>query len=94
MFKAEDIKAIDRKYFTIIEANEYDITLISNNTHHVWHIHNVELPDGELCIVFHKHKASHPYHNHSKCGTLGKAIRDIKLHDAFQLNGRKPVTRH
>ena len=37
MFKAEDIKAIDRKYFTIIVANEYDITLISNNTHHVWY---------------------------------------------------------
>ena len=63
MFKKEDIESIDRKYFTVIVANEYDITLVSNNTHHVWYIHNVELPDRELCIVFHKHKASHPYHN-------------------------------
>lgn len=70
MFKKEDIESIDRKYFTVIVANEYDITLVSNNTHHVWYIHNVELPDRELCIVFHKHKASHPYHNHSWCGTL------------------------
>lgn len=88
MFKKEDIESIDRKYFTVIVANEYDITLVSNNTHHVWYIHNVELPDRELCIVFHKHKASHPYHNHSRCGTLRKAIKDIKSHDQFQLNGR------
>lgn len=32
MFKKEDIESIDRKYFTVIVANEYDITLISNNT--------------------------------------------------------------
>ena len=94
MFKKEDIESIDRKYFTVIVANEYDITLVSNNTHHVWYIHNVELPDRELCIVFHKHKASHPYHNHSWCGTLKKAIKDIKSHDQFQLNGRRPVHRN
>lgn len=52
MFKKEDIESIDRKYFTVIVANEYDITLVSNNTHHVWYIHNVELPDRELCILF------------------------------------------
>lgn len=94
MFKKEDIESIDRKYFTVIVANEYDITLVSNNTHHVWYIHNVELPDRELCIVFHKHKASHPYHNHSRCGTLRKAIKDIKSHDQFQLNGRRTIHRY
>ena len=72
MFKKEDIELIDRKYFTVIVANAYDITLISNNTHHVWYIHNVELPDRELCIVFHKHKASHPYHNHTRYGRAWK----------------------
>ena len=40
------------------------------------------------------HKISHPYHSHSRCGTLRKAIRDIKSHDQFQLNGRKPVHKH
>ena len=38
MFKKEDIESIDRKYFTVIVANEYDITLVSNNTHHVWYM--------------------------------------------------------
>lgn len=93
MFKADELAAIDRKYFTVIVANEYDVTLISNNTRHVWYIHNVELPDREMCIVFHKHHVSDPYHNHSKCGTLRKAIKGIKSHDIFQLNGRKPVVR-
>lgn len=37
MFKKEDIESIDRRYFTVIVANEYDITLVSNNAHHVWY---------------------------------------------------------
>ena len=94
MFTAEELNAIDTKYFAVITANEYDITLISKNTRHVWYLHSVELPDRDMVITFHKHHVSHPYHTHSKCGTLGKTIRDIKSHDAFQLNGRKPVYKH
>lgn len=94
MFREEELAAIDRKYFTVIIANEYDVTLLSNNTHHMWYLHSVELPDRDMVICFHKHHASDPYHCHSKCGTLRKAIRDIKSHDTFQLNGRKPVYKH
>ncbi len=94
MFSEKDLSAIDRKYFIVVVANEYDVTLISNNTRHVWYIHSAELLDRELCIVFHKHKLSDPYHNHSRCGSLRKAIRDIQSHDQFQLNGRKPVYKH
>ena len=94
MFTAEELQAIDRKYFSVIVADAYDVTLISKNTGHVWYIHNVELTDCSLCIVYHKHHISHPYHSHSRCGTLRKAIRDIKSHDKFQLNGRKPIYKH
>lgn len=94
MFTTEELQAIDRKYFTVIVADAYDVTLISNNTKHVLYIHNVELKDRNLCLVYHKHKISHPYHSHSRCGTLRRAIRDIKSHDQFQLNGRKPVYKH
>ena len=90
MFTTEELQSIDRKYFTVIVADAFDVTLISNNTWHVWYIHNVELKDRNLCLVYHKNKISHPYHSHSRCGTLRKAIRDIKSHDEFQLNGRKP----
>jgi len=56
MFTTEELQAIDRKYFTVIVADAYDVTLISNNTKHVWYIHNVELKDRNLCLVYHKHK--------------------------------------
>ena len=52
------------------------------------------LTDRNLCLVYHKHKITHPYHSHARCGTLRKAIKDIKSHDRFQLNGRKPVYKH
>lgn len=94
MFTTEELQSIDRKYFTVIVADAYDVTLISNSTRHVWYIHNVEPADRNLCLVYHKHHISHPYHNHSKCGTLRRAIRDIKSHDQFQLNGGKPVYKH
>jgi len=93
MFNPTELAAIDRNYFSVITADEYDVTLISKNTHHVWYIHNAELPDRSICIVFHKHNASDLYHQHSRSGTLGKAIKDIKAHDLYQMNGRKPVER-
>lgn len=91
MFTASELQAIDRKYFTVLVADPYDVTLISNNTKHVWYIRNIELNDKSICQIYHKHNISHPYHSHSRCGSLRKAIRDIKSHDAFQLNGRKPI---
>ncbi len=60
MFTTEELQSIDRKYFMVIVADAYDVTLISNNTRHVWYIHNVELKDRNLCMVYHKHKISHP----------------------------------
>ena len=91
MFTEEELSAIDTKYFSVIVANEYDVTLMSKNTGHVWYMHSADLPDRDLVILFHKHHASDPYHNHARCGSLKKAIRDIKSHDIFQLTGRKPV---
>lgn len=50
MFTTEELQSIDRKYFTVIVADGYDVTLISNNTRHVWYIHNVELEDRNFCL--------------------------------------------
>ena len=41
MFTTEELQSIDRKYFTVIVADAYDVTLTSNNIWHVWYIHNV-----------------------------------------------------
>lgn len=91
MYTQQELNAIDTKYFYVILMNEYDVTLMSKNTRHVWQLHNVELPDGEITVVFHKHRVSDQYHTHSRSRTLGRALQGIKSHDAFQLNGRRPV---
>lgn len=91
MFTQQELDSIDKKYFADIVADQYDVTLMSLNTRHVWQLHNVELPDGDVTVVFHKHHASDPYHTHSRSRTLNRAIRDIKSHDKFQINARKPV---
>ncbi len=46
------------------------------------------IPAKDACIIFHKHKASHPYHKHGKSENLRQGIRRIKGHDVFQMNGR------
>ena len=51
MFTTEELQSIDRNYFTVIVADTYDVTLISNNTRHVWYIHSVELRDRNLCLL-------------------------------------------
>lgn len=94
LFTTQELQAIDRQYFTVIVADPFDVTLISNNTKHVWYIRNVELKDRNICQVYHKHSINLPFHSHSRCGTLRRAIRDIKSHDEFQLNGRRPVCKH
>ena len=46
MFRAEEIEKLDRYYFNIILAEEYDVTIQSRNTGHIWYIHNPEYPGG------------------------------------------------
>ena len=88
MFSNEDLKCLDPKYFQIIYVNEYDVTVMSRNTGHYWYLHNPEYTEKETVIIFHKHKASHPYHQHGRAN-LRKAIRSIRGHDKWQVNGRR-----
>ena len=82
MFRAEEIEKLDKSYFNIILAENYDVTIQSKNTGHIWYIHNPEYPGEGECIIFHKHRASQPYHQHGRA-------RSIKGHDVFQMNGRR-----
>lgn len=89
MFRTEEIEKLDKSYFNIILAESYDVTIQSKNTGHIWYIHNLEyLGEGE-CIIFHKHRASQPYHQHGRARNLWQAVRSIMGHDVFQMNGRK-----
>lgn len=85
MFSAEDLKVLDSKYFSIITVSDYDVTIMSRNTGHIWYIHNPEYPREGTCIIFHKHEASHPYHQHGRTNTLRQAVRSIKKHDRWQM---------
>lgn len=89
MFRAEEIQRLDKSYFNIILAEEYDVTIQSKNTGHIWYIHNPEYPGKGSCVIFHKHKASHPYHQHGRADTLQQAVRSIQGHDRWQMNGIK-----
>lgn len=93
MFQVSEFQKLGASYFNIILTGDYDVTIQSKNTGHYWYLHNTEYPAEESSIIFHKHKASHPYHRHGKSENLRQAIRSIKGHDVFQMNGRKHVGR-
>ena len=85
VFSREDLECLDSGYFEIICMNDRDVTIMSQNTGHVWYIHNPEYPLMGSCIIFHKHKVSHPYHQHGRSNTLRQAVRSIKRHDKWQM---------
>lgn len=89
MFRESDMRVLDRSYFNIILTGDYDVTIQSKNTGHFWYIHNPEYPGEKACVIFHKHRASHPYHRHGRAGSLRQAVRRIKGHDVFQMNERR-----
>ena len=88
MFDATDLSALDPKYFSIIFTDAFDVTVMSRNTGHYWFIHNPEYPTPGTCIIFHKHKASHPYHQHGRANSLKQAVRSIQSHDRWHMQGR------
>ena len=59
MYTQQELDSLDRKYFAVILANEHDITLLSKNTHHMWQLHSVELPDGQLFSGIHDRRGNH-----------------------------------
>lgn len=89
MFHERDMQVLDKTYFNIILVGDYDVTIQSKNSGHFWYIHNPEYMGDNACVIFHKHKASYPYHQHGKARNLRQAISKIKGHDVFQMNGRR-----
>lgn len=89
MFDTKQLKAIDSRYFNIITVDEYDVTIQSRNTGHYWYLHCTDVSGDAACIIFQKHKYSHPYHQRGRGNSLRQAIRSIQSHDRWQMNGRK-----
>lgn len=89
MFSQEELSSVDSRYFNIIMVDDYDVTIQSRNTGHYWYLHSTDVPGDAACIIFHKHRYSHPYHQHGRGNSLRQAIRSIQSHDRWQMNGRK-----
>lgn len=89
MFTSKDIQSIDKKYFTILSSSAFCITLQSNKTKHCWHIVQQSYPHFTSCQIYHTQKESTPYHLHGHAANLYLALKKIRQHDSFQLNGRK-----
>ena len=78
MFSTEDLKYLDPKNFSIISVDDYDVTIMSRNPGHIWCLYNPEYLGEGIVIIFHKHKASHPYHQQGRTNTLRQAMRGVK----------------
>ena len=89
MFSPEDLRSLDRNYFSVIVADEYDVTIMSRNTGHFWYLHNPEYPERGTVILFHRHNGCLPYHFQRRENSLRTAVRYIRKHDRYQMNGRK-----
>lgn len=73
-----------------VSAVENGIRMLPIDSIRPFRKHPFRLYEGE-CIIFHKHRASQPYHQHGRARNLGQAVRSIMGHDVFQMNGRKSV---
>ena len=85
MFTAEELQAIDTEYFRMIVMDPYDLTIQSKCTGHYWYLHSTGYPSDGSCIIFHKHRYQHPYHQHGRARTLRQAVKSIKNHDVYQI---------
>lgn len=78
MFDEKQLAQLDPVYFNIITLDDRDVTIQSRNTGHYWYLHCTEYPTEGACIIFHKHRFSHPYHQHGRANTLRQAVKSIQ----------------
>ena len=86
MFNQEHLSQIDKQYFNVIMLDGKDVTIQSRNTGHYWYLHCAGYPTEEALVIFHKHRFSHPHHQHGRANTLRQAIRSIQGHDKWLLS--------
>ena len=75
MFSRADFNGLDSRYFRIDVKKDYYVIVMSRNTGHFWHLHCCGDCGRESYMIFHKHKAEHPYHKHGRASSLWDAVR-------------------
>lgn len=91
MITKTELKAIDSQYFDVLQMGCYTIYIQSKNTKHFWGIQIEEYLTFRHLKIYHKHNSHNEYHRHRDARSINAAIEHIYAHDAFQINGRKPI---
>ena len=91
MFTQSELLSIDTSYFKVIQAGCYSVYLQSVNTGHYWGIVSEEFKSFKHCKIYHKHHHHNAYHEHRSSRNIKAAIEAIQSHDAFVVNGRRPI---
>jgi len=87
MLNYYDTQIILNPYFDLLSVKKDHVELMSKNTGHCWLIEK----EGRHFVLFHKHKATDPYHRQSTCLSVMDCLLDISGHDMFQQNKRRPL---
>lgn len=87
MFDMKELDSLDQQYFTVLYKDVYDVTIRSKNTGHYWSLHSPDCPEQGVVIIFHFHRYE-PFHAHGRANSLRQAVKSIKSHDRWQLQGR------
>lgn len=77
VFRENQVAQLEGKYFNIVFADGMDMMIRPGNTGHCWYLHSTECIGENACIMFHKHKGSHPYHHHGRARSLRQAVCSI-----------------
>lgn len=88
MLKFTENISIDRNYFDVLDILSDQVVIKSKCTGHSWWL---IFMGGRYIDIYHKHKDRDKFHWHQSVLTFSDAVDEIKGHDEFQLNGRKPT---
>lgn len=91
MFTAKERTLLTSPYFRLIRQTDDFFEIQSRCTKHCWIVQKLSY-DRYPVRIYHKHtKGTAYYHRHGHAGTVSSAVRQIKSHDVWQLNGRRAM---
>ena len=89
MFTARERTLLTSPYFRLIRQTDDFFEIQSRCTKHCWIVQKLSY-DRYPVRIYHKHtKGTAYYHKHGHANTVSSAVRQIKSHDVWQLNGRR-----
>jgi len=88
MFTAKERALLTSPYFRLIRQADDFYEIQSRCTKHCWVAQKLSY-DRHPVRIYHKHtKGTVYYHKHGHADTVASAVRQIKSHDVWQMNGR------